>query len=841
MKRYAKTLLAALAALLSLQPGGASAQTDVQPQAPVQANPESQPSAPMQDAAGGQPGVAPEVARRPAYDLSVVGGGRWSDVSGSREKFEEYGEVGEGFVLEQLLVRSQRAATGYHLELGIQDARQNDEQYRLTTGRQGRYRFALQYDAVPHRFASGTFLFAGLGTGRLQIADVAQEQLQANEALAADRGGPPPGIDPTLVIPQDVEQQRIVRGLYSAADQVSLRLVRKQFRSELEVSLPGDAHAWVRVSNENRDGKRVLGTGAYERWQDANGVAHTIDRFIVLGAELAEPLEYRTFGVAAGAGIQRETWLADVEYSLTSFRNFEDVLLWDNPFRITDAAQVGGVERSRFAVGQVVLPPNSLSQEVTASGATDFPLHGRLAASLSYGIVTQDDAFFPYTRNSAIIATDLAGNPVGPASTAALPARDLNGDVRTIAGSLSATVRPFQPATVTAKYRLYRYDGRSDVITFPGYAAFGESGWRRERNDVTAGLDAPVANEVFDYWRHEADLGIDYRLSRMLSLSLEAGWEAWRYDHLRLDKLDEYSVGAGFAVRPVQNGSLKARYRFSDRTNDGYVRGATPENPEARGLLNYNWADRRRHLADARVQYAPSTVVSLGAIGRFVDDDYGGRTEGDASIDAFRFGRSAARSWLGSADVTVTPGERVSVHATYSLEYRKERMASAAKDDAAKATPSFGFADNFPLENYWSSNIQETVNSVGAGATLQLLRTLALDVSYNLSFSDVEVDTFNPNPIVATTLANARAVDWPTVTNRFHEVLADLGYRVTPNIKAGVRYLFEWYDLDDFAWDIMQPYMAGVSVENSTRFVFADATYNAYRASVGTLYVSGTF
>jgi hypothetical protein len=183
----------------------------------------------------------------------------------------------------------------------------------------------------------------------------------------------------------------------------------------------------------------------------------------------------------------------------------------------------------------------------------------------------------------------------------------------------------------------------------------------------------------------------------------------------------------------------------------------------------------------------------------------------------------------------------VSVHATYSLEYRKERMASAAKDDAAKATPSFGFADNFPLENYWSSNIQETVNSVGAGATLQLLRTLALDVSYNLSFSDVEVDTFNPNPIVATTLANARAVDWPTVTNRFHEVLADLGYRVTPNIKAGVRYLFEWYDLDDFAWDIMQPYMAGVSVENSTRFVFADATYNAYRASVGTLYVSGTF
>jgi hypothetical protein len=32
-----------------------------------------------------------------------------------------------------------------------------------------------------------------------------------------------------------------------------------------------------------------------------------------------------------------------------------------------------------------------------------------------------------------------------------------------------------------------------------------------------------------------------------------------------------------------------------------------------------------------------------------------------------------------------------------------------------------------------------------------------------------------------------------------------------------------------------------VSVENSNRYVFADATYNAYEAHVGTLYVSGTF
>lgn len=851
MKRYGKTCLVALAALLSLHGGGASAQTapDVQPEAPAPGAPEARPVPP---APAAQPATAADAAHTdaaPAYDLSVHAGGRWRDVSGSRQKFEEYGEVGEAFVLDHLRLSSQRPASGYHMELGIDDAMQDDERYRLTTGRQGAYRATVEWNSIPHRFATGQFLFGGIGTGRLRIPDVVRQQLEANETPAAGRATlplpavPPFPPDPTAPSPGDLAQQAIVRGLYSAADRERLGLVRKQLRVELGVDLPADASAWVRVANENRTGTRVVDVGSYERWFEGSGLTHVVDRFLVHGAELAEPLDYRTLGVAVGAGLQRESWLADVEYSLTRFRNFDDVLLWDNPFRTTDQAQVtGGFERSRFAVGQLVLPPNSFAQDVTASAATDLPMHGRFAASLSYGMITQDDAFFPYTRNSAIIATDLAGAPVGPASLAALPARDLDGDVRTLAANVSASVRPLTPVAVTAKYRAYRYDNRSKQVTFPGYAAFGESGWRRERNDVSAGLDAPVANELTDYWRHEADLGIDVRLARMLSVSVDGGWEAWRFTDARLDGVDEYAAGAGFVVRPLRNTSLKARYRYADRTNDGYKRGATPENPEARGLLNYNWADRRRHLADARLQYAPTQVVALGLLGRFVDDRYSGKTEVEANIDRFRFGRTSDRSWLGAADAEVTPLERLSIHGTYSFEQRKERMASAAKDDGPKATDDFGIADNFAPENYWRSDIRETVNSLGAGATAQLVPdVLVLDLGYTVSFSDVEVDTRNPNPIVATTLENARAVRWPTIKNRLHEVVADLGWRITPKVRAGVRYLFKSYDLDDFAWDIMQPYMAGSSVENSTRYVFADATYNAYTAQVGTVYVVGTF
>jgi MtrB/PioB family decaheme-associated outer membrane protein len=843
MMRHGKRLLALT--LLPLLSGPALAQT-----APAEPTAEATPASPAE-----APGHA--------LDVDVTTGARLTDVTGSREKFAEYREPDEGLVLD-LRARYSRPEGGHFLEFAMENPEQSDESYRLAIGRRGAYRLSLAYDAIPHRYASGVFLWGGFGTGTLRVPDVVQRGLEAEFPLATAYGAQPgaataPFPDPNPVPPVagDVAQRAIVNDLYGAADGVSFGLQRRAFGAALEVNLGSSAHAWARVRNENRTGTRILGTGTYERWFDFGGTdaRHSRDLFNALGAEVAEPLDDRTLGLSVGAGVQGRSWLADVEYSLTQFRNFEEVLLFDNPFRATSAESTGpltatggggAVNRGRSALGNVSLAQDSLAHDVTASGAVDLPLHGRLAASLSAGLVTQDQAFQPYTRNIAIdTAVDAATDVVtAPAATLPLPQRDLNGDLRTLSGNLSASIRPLQPLRLTARYRAYRFDNRSDEITFPGYAAFGDSFWRTKRNDPS-----PIGgftNEVFDYWRHEADLEADYRLTRMISLSIGGGWEGWRFDHLRLDKLDEYAIGAGVSLRPMRNASLSASYRFADRTNDGYLRGNTPENPEARGLLNYNWADRRRHLAQVRVQYAPAALLSIGLLGSFVDDSYGGETEGGTVADEFRFGRDEARRWLGSANVTVTPAERLSFNATYTFERGEETMRNAAKDNPIKAADDFGFEESFAPENYWTSDIEELVNTLGVGATFDVLPgRLALDAGYSLSFGDVDVDTRNPNPIVtdpaSPTLANAVAQDWPTIEHRLHEVYADLAYRFTPRVRAGVRYLFSSYDLDDFAWDIQQPYMADVSVENTTRYLFTGATYGGYEAHLGTVYVAGSF
>jgi hypothetical protein len=70
-----------------------------------------------------------------------------------------------------------------------------------------------------------------------------------------------------------------------------------------------------------------------------------------------------------------------------------------------------------------------------------------------------------------------------------------------------------------------------------------------------------------------------------------------------------------------------------------------------------------------------------------------------------------------------------------------------------------------------------------------------------------------------------------------HEIKGNLAYNCFTNLTVGISYLFEWYKLDDFAWDGLSPYMAGLSAENTTRFVFADATYKQYEAHVGQVYM----
>lgn len=806
----------------------------------------------------------------------VTAGIQQKTIDGAQEKFEEYRDINNGPVLNDLQIRVDGVDSPYYLDLRVKDAVQDDEYYRLTGGRHGKYKFGLSYDSIPHNFSTGRFLLNDLGGGRFAIGDAVQQQLQDAEILRSQRYTYDPATGASLapatdtegaffINPADAQNMALdagmvntVNNLYGSAGSIKFGLTRKTTGVDFEYQLLDDVKVWTKVSNERRTGNRRINQGTYERYNNGNTVTtagvgdrgHLVDYFVAAGIELPETIDYTTTTFNVGTGVYKKNWLADLEYSFTNFQNKVNSLVWDNPFRLNSAAATAAgastilydpgtsygnpFNRGRSALGQMTLSPDSQSHDISVSGSIELPLHSRFTGTVSYGWITQDDAFDPYTLNDAIRATTVAGDAptAALASTTALPQGSLNGEVATLFQSYQLTSKPTDSLAVTARYRYYDYDNKSDNITFPGYAAFGDSFWRTFKNDVTGANDAPVRNEALSFTRQNAELALDYHLFKPLTVIAEGFWEGWDREQLRINDTTEVGVGTGFIYKPTRTAKLKGTYRYAHRTVDGYKPGDTAENPEAVGLANYDWAERVRHKADLRLNVTPVEAVSVGLSGQYLNDEFGGDN---------RFGLKENDSITGSIDVSYAVSEALSLYASYVKEYRKGFMQNAAKDDAFDnpATPENETTiGNFNPENYWNSNIFEKVDTIGLGATVQIIPgKLTVNTNYSLSYSKMDVNTYNPNGAVK--LANAAAQDWPTITNRYQEVKTDIGYSFTDNLKAGVTYLYEWYMLDDFA--NTGAYMAGSSFENSTKYVFTGANQFSYDAHVVGAYLTYKF
>lgn len=776
-------------------------------------------------------------------------------VDGYKDKLNEYRDLRNGFLVNDFRFKVDGVDSPYFLDIKIKNPEQDNEFYQVNGGVHGKYSFGFTQDNTPHNFSSGKLLLNDAGGGRYVIGDVVQQQLQANEVIRSQRLnnlGATSTAGGALINPADAQNRAqdaamtgIVSNLYGSANTIKFGLQREKTGYAFDYRISDDAKVWVKVSNEKRTGTRRISQGTYERYN--NGVTtttagvgdrgHLVDYFLVAGVELPETIDYRTTTLNVGTGVYKKNWLADVEYTFTNFDNKVQSLVWDNPFRLTSAQATNANDtagnpfnRGRSALGQISLTPDSQSHDIAVNGSVELPLHSRLSGTISYGWITQNQEFDPYTLNSAVIANSVAGTP--SAAGLALPQNSLNGKVGTLFQSYQLTSKPVEPLTVTAKYRYYNYDNKSDNITFPGYSAFGDSYWRTEKNDVSAGQDALVRNEALSFTRQNAELAVDYHLLKSLTVMAEGFWEGWDREQLRIDGTTELGVGAGFIFKPVRTATLKGNYRYAHRTVDGYKTGNTKENPEAVGLVNYDWADRIRNKANLRFQALPLESVTVALSGSYLKDEFGGEN---------RFGLKKNESAIGGVDVTYAMSDTFSVYANYAREYRKGSMQSAAKDDSFD-NPATAANETtigpFNPENYWNSTTTEKVDTVGLGVTVQIIpEKLTLNTSYTYSNSAMDISTVNPNGAVK--LANAAAQALPTVRNILQEVRADIGYNFTKNLKTGVTYLYELYTLNDYANSAA--YMAGSSFENSTKYLFAGANNYSYDAHVVGAYVKYKF
>jgi hypothetical protein len=384
------------------------------------------------------------------------------------------------------------------------------------------------------------------------------------------------------------------------------------------------------------------------------------------------------------------------------------------------------------------------------------------------------------------------------------------------------------PVSLRAGYRYFDLEDGRPEIQFPGYSSSGDSYFRRAIGQTLGGQKA-LFNEVGGYTRDRLNLGAAVRLGR-LTLDGEYTRTGWDYETRQVDKTtdDAFKGTVRFAAGPA---NVNAYYLSASRDFDGpFAVGL-----ETSGVRAYDvWKrDRTRAGFDADVPLSDETMLAFG--GGYGKDEYPG------AVDGFTYGYGLQDSKDGSLHAGLTWAKDEWSLGAWTGYDRYER------NNLQVTKTSLG-ADYNPT-NRWSRRSSDDVYWVGLEIVAPLSKRVKLRGDFNYQKFTGDWTTANlGNPDVN----SAIAYPFPELSDSTLTLRASVVWAVTPRISVEGRYWYEPYRLDDFTWDVLQPYMQGVFKEtrrsasdigdmNVSRLLFLDSRYSDYTAHVLSAFVHVAF
>jgi MtrB/PioB family decaheme-associated outer membrane protein len=605
-------------------------------------------------------------------------------------KFDEYRDVPDGALLS-FFGLSSMTDKGRYVITG-EDAGQRDVRYTIEAER-GDFGINVIYDQIPHRFGNeARTLLQQTSRGRYEISDTLQRSFQTS--IEQQRAISPAGVNFTFL-------RDLVSPSFAAANTIDIGLVRKRGLLELSYG-PGELWDWggpsadtdatgagpslgsaygVKVSyfQENRVGDRQAGTSF--------GFGNVV--------ETPEPIDYvtRDMGISAEMPLRTAIIRAGIQYN--DFTNKIPGLLFDNPFRITDATDANAYQSPSSSSilgssrGQVALPPSNRAVTGTVGFLMKLPASSRLNADVALSQWSQNEALLPYTVNTAITS------PLNASDPATLPVSSFDGKIMTLTGGISLASRPLPKLGINARYRVYDMDNKSERVELPGYVRF-DAVWE----------DIPRISVPYEYGTQRGDLAVTYDFG---PVTLEGGYrhDVTNRTFRETEETTENAVRLAADFRPLPWVAVRTSYEFGSRDFDHY----DAEHAEHASFLDpgpavnlpllrrYDQAAKDLDRVSALVQLTPfdgNLGVTLHLLQSI--DDYDDESD-------FGLLESKSRSWTIEADYA--PADRWTVYAFYS----NESYDTFQRGRQSGATPSTN-----PLDD-WTARIQDDVGSLGIGGS----------------------------------------------------------------------------------------------------------------------------
>jgi MtrB/PioB family decaheme-associated outer membrane protein len=668
-------------------------------------------------------------------------------------KFEEYRDFNQGLYLQGLWLRFFTPDEKYSGEFGGRQWGLQDQEYRLSFERLGRWEGGFEWDQMRHVFSTNA-------------------RTRSNET---SRGvfalpNPRPPLD-------SYNNGRTM-------DEISVRW--DTARGFLKLNLSENADLFAEYTRIHKDGERPFGMVFNS---NPGGAA----------IEVLQPIEHTIHDFRLRGTWATERWQVQGGYTLSVFVNELTYVRADNPCNPAPAPALacpGVGTTGQF--GTASLPPNNMAHTFSLQGGVNLPLRTRISSNFTYSLRLQNDDFLPETSSNS-----------RPASTPslALPQKSLNGNVQTILFNLNATSRPLPiPVTFGAKYRLYDLIDNSDVVRFSDFII-------NDQNAITRG---PHFSQRFSYMRQNADLDGRWQVARPVALTLGTGWERWDRPETREVRVsDEFFAKAAVDVTPADWLMIRATYLPSFRRIQEYrtfalaavEQDAAPGEPGQSYLLRkYDESDRDRQRVDLMVQITPTETLTITPSASYRFDNYiasGLRHDanGPGQTGAM-LGLQQAVSWTAGMDVNWAPVERLSLAVGYMHEhnFQKQRSRNRNPDDPA-------------LD--WISNNIDTIDTYHASMTARLIPgKLDLKFAGNYSYALGRVETWNPNAngsAVYNAVANTNQVarPWPAFEDSLLRLEASLKYHFGQAWTASLNYAYEMFRKHDWRTDTIDPFVPG--------------------------------
>ena len=495
--------------------------------------------------------------------------------------------------------------------------------------------------------------------------------------------------------------------------------------------------------------------------------------------EVALPYRSRTNELALDASWTNQRAMLRAGYAGSWFENQDDTLTWDNPLVLNDSTTAPG--RGRTALW----PSNSL-QTLSTAGYAKFARRTQLTGSLAFGWWDNDEPLLPFTINSAL-------------PQLALPRATAEAAANTVATNINLVSRPIDDWRFSTRFRRYDYNNNMPETAIPQMVSY----------DTSVSATPTGGPELYAHSRNTFDADATWTGLGPLALTIGYTNNSNGYDHRIFDSTNENLLQLKADAVGSQWATFRASYEYGSRSGSGLDEASLLQIGEQPRMRHYDLADRTRNRFVGQVDVLPTEALAFSISAGLGTDDF------DDSY--FGLQESAFRSFTLGADYQLPRG--LVVGATYNYErYTGLQQSRSASPGAQAIDPN----------RDWTTDAKETVHYVSFYVEPPRIGANT-EARFSYDYAHARGNfVYNVGPALPT------PSQLPQTFNKLQDLRLDVRHRLSGRLAAKLTYVYEPYDIYDFAFD--PSVINGIVQPSSLVLGYTYRPYTAHTALFGILY-----